>query len=111
MREENVPTSNCESKSVQKESSRENKGIWQYIQSGNKLFSFLSRVNKKRNIKGEEKIPSFTRTLEVTPNPDVSVIKYFVKLKEILICYFKISQAGNTLICKGRSARCIGQEQ
>lgn len=110
VRGESVSTSNCESKNFQKGSSREDQGIWQCIYSGNKWFSFLSRVNKKEILKGRKKNPS-TITLEVIPHPDVSVIKYFIKQKEILICHFKSSPAGKSLISKGRSARCIGQEQ
>jgi len=66
-------------------------------------------VNKKKYYRGEKK--PFTITLEVIPDPDVSVIKYFIKQKEILICYFKSSPAGNSLISKGRSVRCLGQKQ
>lgn len=66
-------------------------------------------MNKNEILK-EGKKP-FTITFEAIPHPIVSVIKYFIKQKDILICYFKNSPAGNSLISKGKSARCTGQEQ
>lgn len=49
VREESVPTSNCKSKNLHKESSRKDQGIWQCIYSGNTNdFHILSRVNKKK---------------------------------------------------------------
>lgn len=72
-------------------------------------FHFFQGWTKKEILKGRKN--PFTITLEVIPHPQVSVIKYFIKQKEILIYYFKSSPAGNSLISKGRSTRCIGQEQ
>lgn len=66
-------------------------------------------MNKNEILK-ERKKP-FTKTFEAIPHPIVSAIKYFIKQKEVLICYFKNSPVGYSLISKGKSARCIGQEQ
>lgn len=70
-----------------------------YILETQMIFIFFQGWIK-RNIKGEKKRKkkTFTITLEVIPNPDVSVIECFIKQKEVLICYFKSSRAGNSLI-------------